>query len=64
MPILERDEVLEYYEIQDFTTVSDFVAKVGRSGRFFGKGGSIDSSRVRTKVLSDWYNGKLNYMIE
>ena len=62
--MFDRDEVLEYYEIQDFTNVSDFVAKVGRSGKFFGKGGSIDGSRVRTKVISDWFNGKINYMLE
>ena len=63
LALFDRDTVLEYYEIQDFTSVTDFVTKVGRSGKFFGKGGSIDLSRVRTKVLSDWFNGKLNYML-
>jgi hypothetical protein len=63
-PLFARDEVLEYFEIQDFTSVSDFVGKVGKAGRFFGKGGSIDTGRVRTKVISDWFNGKLNYFLE
>ena len=63
-PLFERDGVLEYYEIQDFKTVSDFVSKVGRAGKFFGKGGTIDLARVRTKVLSDWFNGKLNFFLE
>lgn len=55
---------MEYYEIQDFKTVSDFVNKVGRAGKFFGKGGTIDGARVRTKILSDWYSGKLNFFLE
>lgn len=63
-PLFDRDDVLEYYEIQDFKTVSDFVSKVGRAGKFFGKGGTIDATRVRTRVLSDWFNGKLNFFLE
>lgn len=63
-PLFDRDDVLEYYEIQDYKTVTDFVSKVGRAGKFFGKGGTIDGARVRAKVLTDWFSGKLNFFLE
>lgn len=37
--------------------------KVGKSLKIFGKGGMIDLAKVRNKVLSDWYKGSLNKII-
>ena len=56
--------VVENYQIQDFSSVTDFVAKVGKAGKHFGKGGSIDTARVRNKIVSDWFTGKLNKLME
>lgn len=61
---LTRDLLLEHYMIQDFTTVSDMVNKIGRSGKFFGKGGSIDLARTRTKIIGDWFCGRLNKLMK
>lgn len=61
---LDRDCILEFFSIQDFTSVSDFLNKVGRAGKHFGKGGSIDTARVRTKVISDWFCGRLNNFLK
>lgn len=30
----------------------------------FGKGGMVNISAVQTKILTDWYQGKLNYIFE
>lgn len=62
--MFERNAVVEHFQIQDFNTVSDFVAKVGKAGKHFGKGGSIDSGRVRNKVIGDWFTGRLNKLLE
>jgi hypothetical protein len=55
--------VLEYFAIQDFSTVSELLSKVGRAWKLFGKGGSVDVGRVRTRILSDWFAGKLNQLL-
>ena len=62
--VFDRDLLLEHFSIQDFTTVSDLLNKIGRGGRFFGKGGSIDTARTRTKVIGDWFCGRLNRLIK
>jgi hypothetical protein len=46
--------------IQDYTSVEDLCKKIGKSLRIFGKGGMIDVAKVRHKVLSEWFQGKLN----
>jgi len=63
-PLLERNAVVEHFQIQDFNSVSDFVSKVGKAGKHFGKGGNIDTARVRNKVISDWFTGRLNKLLE
>lgn len=62
-PILNRNNVLIHYEIQDFTSVEDFIKKVGKANRIFGKGGMIDAAIVRSRILTDWYSGKLNNLV-
>lgn len=61
--LFKRDDVLEYFGIQDFSSVSELLSKVGRAWKLFGKGGSVDVGRVRTRVLSDWFAGKLNQLL-
>lgn len=61
--LFKRDVILEHFTIQDYTTVSDFLSKVGKAWRLFGKGGNVDINRVRAKILSEWYNGKLNHLL-
>ena len=62
-PILDRNEFLMHYEIQDFISVDDLLKKIGKSQRIFGKGGMIDLNKTRNRVLVDWYTGKLNELI-
>ena len=52
-----------HYEIQNFISVDDMLKKIGKSQRIFGKGGMVDTNKVRVKVLSDWYSGKLNSLM-
>lgn len=61
--VMSREEVLVHYSIQDFTSVDDFVKKVGKMTRTFGKGGMIDTQKVRVKILTDWFVGKLNHLM-
>lgn len=51
-----------HYGIQDYSSLDDLLKKVGKVNRMFGKGGMINVSEVRTKMLTDWYQGKLNYL--
>jgi hypothetical protein len=50
--ILNRNGILEYYLIQDYTSIEDLCKKVGKSLRLFGKGGMIDVAKVRQRMLS------------
>ena len=52
-----------HYQIQKFTSVSDFITKAGRALKIFGKGGTVDGARVRNKVLTEWFSGKLNALL-
>ena len=56
--------MLERFSIQDYTSVSDFVSKVGRSLKVFGKGGHVDAGRVRVRLIGDWFTGKLNSLLD
>ena len=49
--------------IQDYISIEDFCKKVGKSLRLFGKGGMIDVTKARQKVLTEWFVGKLNKYI-
>jgi ribosome biogenesis GTPase A len=49
--------------IQDYSSIEDLCKKIGKSLKLFGKGGMIDVSKVRNKILSEWFQGKLNKFI-
>ncbi len=49
--------------IQDYTSIEDLCKKIGKSLRIFGKGGMIDVGKVKNKILSEWFQGKLNRFI-
>ena len=53
-----------HYGIQDFTSVDDLLKKIGKVRRVFGKGGMVNVAAVRTTVLTEWYQGKLNSILE
>lgn len=61
--ILSRNQILEHYLIQDYTSIEDLCKKIGKSLRLFGKGGMIDVAKVKNKVLSEWFQGRLNKFI-
>jgi len=58
--LFKHEVILEHFGIQDYTSVNDFLSKVGKVWKIFGKGGNVDINKVRTKILSEWYSGKLN----
>lgn len=51
-----------HYGIQDFVSIDDLLKKVGKVNRVFGKGGMVNTAAVRTTILTDWYQGKLNHI--
>lgn len=51
-----------HYSIQDYVSIDDMLKKIGKANRMFGKGGMVNVGAVRTKILTDWYEGKLNYI--
>lgn len=61
--VLSRNQVLEHYLIQDYTSIEDLCKKIGKSTKIFGKGGMIDVAKVRNKILCEWFQGKLNKFI-
>ena len=60
----DRSDFIMHYGIQDYISLDDMLKKVGKVNRMFGKGGMINVSEVRTKILTDWYQAKLNYIFE
>ncbi len=62
--ILNRDSLLMHYGVEDFISIDDFLKKVGKMLRLFGKGGMVDVSRVRSKVVGDWFAGRLNNLMK
>jgi hypothetical protein len=61
--LFNRSDILEHFTIQDYATVSEFLSKVGKAWRLFGKGGNVDINRVRSRLISEWFNGKLNHLL-
>ncbi len=57
-----KNDFLMHYGIQDYTTLDDMLKKIGKANRMFGKGGMVDLGAVRTKILNDWFTGRLNYV--
>lgn len=59
-----RNDFIMHYGIQDFVSIDDLLKKVGKVNRVFGKGGMVNTGEVKTSILTDWYQGKLNYIFE
>lgn len=53
-----------HYGIQEFISLDDLFKKIGKANRVFGKGGMVNTAAVRTSILSDWFQGKLNHIYE
>jgi hypothetical protein len=41
-----------HYGIQDYVSLDDMLKKIGKANRMFGKGGMVNVSDVRSKVLT------------
>lgn len=61
--LFKRDSTLQHFGIQDYTTLTDLLSKIGKTWKIFGKGGSIDVARVRERILTEWFTGKLNTLL-
>lgn len=62
--LFNRSDILEHFGIQDFTSLTDLLSKVGKAWKVFGKGGNVDATRVRGRILSEWFNGKLSHFLQ
>ena len=62
--VKNRSNVLIHFGIQDYNSLDDFLKKVGKVSRTFGKGGMVDLALVRSNILKAWYSGKLNHLFE
>ena len=60
----DHNDFIMHYGIQDYVSLDDMLKKIGKANRMFGKGGMVNVSDVRSKVLTQWYQGKLNYIFE
>ena len=61
--LFKRDSILQHFAIQDYTSLTDLLSKIGKTWKIFGKGGNIDASRVRERILTEWFTGKLNILL-
>ncbi|XP_034191077.2 nucleostemin 1 [Osmia lignaria lignaria] len=58
---ISKPQILELYNVQDFTTPDEFFAmKATRMGRF-KKGGIPDTVAAARGILDDWNSGKIRY---
>ena len=58
---ISKPQILELYNVQDFTTPDEFFAmKATRMGRF-KKGGIPDTVAAARSILDDWNSGKIRY---
>jgi hypothetical protein len=59
-----KNDFIMHYGIQEFISLDDLFKKIGKANRVFGKGGMVNTAAVRTSILSDWFQGKLNHIYE
>lgn len=58
---ISREQVMELYDMQDFSTPDEFFAKkAARMGKF-RKGGIPDTVAAARSILDDWNSGKIRY---
>lgn len=60
---ISTQQLMELYDVTEFSTPDEFFAKkAARMGRF-RKGGIPDSLAAARSILTDWNSGKLRYII-
>ncbi|XP_032672758.1 guanine nucleotide-binding protein-like 3 homolog isoform X2 [Odontomachus brunneus] len=58
---VSRNQIMELYDMQDFSTPDEFFAmKAARMGKF-RKGGIPDTLAAARSILDDWNSGKIRY---
>jgi nuclear GTP-binding protein len=58
---VEKDELLRYYRIADFTRQEEFLGQIARKKGFLQLGGIPNFDQAARSVLRDFLNGKLKY---
>ena len=61
MERIPKEELLNYYKIEPFTTVTEFLARVCRAQGKLGKGGVPEMKQGAKLVVEDWNRGNLKY---
>lgn len=60
---ISKQQIIELYNIQDFSTPDEFFAfKATRMGKF-RRGGIPDTVSAARSILEDWNSGKIRYTI-
>lgn len=58
---VEKDELLRYYRIADFTKQEEFLGQIARKKGFLQLGGVPNFDQAARSVIRDFLNGKLKY---
>ena len=58
---VQKEELLRYYRIADYTTQEQFLGQIARKKGFLQAGGIANFDQAARSVLRDFLNGKLKY---
>jgi nuclear GTP-binding protein len=58
---VQKDELLRFYRIADFTRQEEFLGQIARKMGFLSKGGIPNFDQAARHVIRDFLNGKLKY---
>lgn len=60
---VSRQQIMELYNIQDFSTPDEFFAmKAARMGKY-KKGGVPDAATAARGIIEDWNSGKIRFVL-
>lgn len=59
---ISREQVMELYDMQDFSTPDEFFAKKAAKMGKFRKGGIPDTVAAARSILDDWNSGKIRFV--
>jgi len=60
---VSRQQIMELYNIQDFSTPDEFFAmKAARMGKY-KKGGVPDATAAARGIIEDWNSGKIRFVL-
>lgn len=61
---ISREQVMELYDLEDFSTPDEFFAKKATRMGKFRKGGIPDTLAAARSILDDWNSGKIRFVVD